>query len=87
MVLVAGASHNTATLSAGDACGLHELRLMHRRTISLTCFGPRAVHAFFRAGAFLRICHELQLHSCTDYCAVSHVKLFTIHKYGLTATL
>ncbi|KAI0675832.1 hypothetical protein C8Q78DRAFT_964233, partial [Trametes maxima] len=42
-----GASHSTATLSAGGPRGLYGLRLMHRLNISLSCFGPRAGQAFF----------------------------------------
>ncbi|KAI0675838.1 hypothetical protein C8Q78DRAFT_964601, partial [Trametes maxima] len=42
-----GASHSTATLSAGGPRGLYGLRLMHRLNISLSCFGPRAGQAIF----------------------------------------
>ncbi|KAI0372596.1 hypothetical protein BV20DRAFT_925447, partial [Pilatotrama ljubarskyi] len=42
-----GASHSTATImSSGGLCGLYGLRVMHRRNISLSCFGPRAGQAF-----------------------------------------
>ncbi|KAI0644996.1 hypothetical protein C8Q79DRAFT_911655, partial [Trametes meyenii] len=41
-----GASHSTATLSAGGPRGLYGLRLMHRLNISLSRFGPRAGRAF-----------------------------------------
>ncbi|KAI0352157.1 hypothetical protein OH77DRAFT_1409780, partial [Trametes cingulata] len=46
-----GASHSTATLSSGGPCGLYGLRVMHRRNIFLSCFGPRAEQAFFHVGA------------------------------------
>ncbi|KAI0030896.1 hypothetical protein K488DRAFT_53235, partial [Vararia minispora EC-137] len=43
----AGSFHSTATLSAGGACGLYGLRLMHRLNIFLSRSGPRAGRAFF----------------------------------------
>ncbi|KAI0030902.1 hypothetical protein K488DRAFT_53218 [Vararia minispora EC-137] len=44
----AGSFHSTATLSAGGACGLYGLRLMHRLNIFLSRSGLRAGRAFFR---------------------------------------
>ncbi|KAL6304851.1 hypothetical protein BKA93DRAFT_732189, partial [Sparassis latifolia] len=45
-----GSVHSTATLSSEGACGLCELRFMHRLNIFLSCFGPRAGQAFFYVG-------------------------------------
>ncbi|KAF9567132.1 hypothetical protein CPC08DRAFT_627186, partial [Agrocybe pediades] len=42
-----GALHSTATLSSECACGLHGLRLMHRRNISLSRFGHSGWAGFF----------------------------------------
>ncbi|KAI0669429.1 hypothetical protein C8Q78DRAFT_977476, partial [Trametes maxima] len=45
-----GASHSTATLSAGGPRGLYGLRLMHRLNISLSRSGPRAGRALLFVG-------------------------------------
>ncbi|PCH43454.1 hypothetical protein WOLCODRAFT_76125, partial [Wolfiporia cocos MD-104 SS10] len=45
-----GASHSTATMSAGGTSGLYGLRLMHRLNIFLSRFGPRAGRAIFFVG-------------------------------------